>query len=182
MVAGSERHTLSAAREGAAGPEMSPPPAPALHPPLPPEHELHQPTDGRARSISPTHLCRGTRFPADGSGASARLGAKSAASAHGVLSVRNDCQHMHRGLPRARAQVSAHVPKQAAIPWPGLPACPRTGCTMHKHQYRSDCGWGRNQSIIPSRAAALQHRTILLLLLLSCLPPGCGDQKEGRQL
>lgn len=159
---------------------MSPPPAPAPHPPLPPEHELHQPTDGRARSISPTHLCRGTRFPADGSGASARLGAKSAASTHGALSVRNDCQHVHRGLPRARAQVRARVPKQAAIPRPALPTHPHAGCTMHEHQYRSDRGWGRNQSIIPPRAA-LQHRTILLLLL-SCLPPGCGDQKEGRQL
>lgn len=72
------------------------------------------PRAAEPRSISPTHLRRGTCFPADRSGASACFGAKSTASArHGVLRAHSDRRHARRGLPRAGAQVRAHVPKQA---------------------------------------------------------------------
>lgn len=168
---------MSEAREGAAGPEMSPPPAPC--PPLPPEHELQQPTDGRARSISPTHLRRGTRFPADGSGASARSGAKRAVTARGALPVHGDRQRAHPGLPRARVQVRAVVPKQAVTPpRPGLHTRPHAGGRHTDTGTEATVGWGRDRSIIPPRAAF--HRGTILLL--SCLPAGCGDQKEGWQL
>lgn len=94
---------------------MSPPPAPAPRPPLLPEHELHQPTEGRACSISPTHLRRGTCFPADESGASARSGAKSAASAHGMLCAQ---------------RLPAHAPRAATCKGTSQGSCPQTSCHL----------------------------------------------------
>lgn len=120
-----ERHVLSEAREGAAGPGMSPSPAP--QPPLLLQHELQQPTGGRARSISPTRLRRGTRFPA-------RSGAKSAAGTRGELCAHSHRRHPRPALPRARAQARAHVPRQAATAQPGLHARPHAGCTTHEHR------------------------------------------------